>query len=136
MHYGKVRAIEVAVFPLYRPPAWGERLMHAGAGNLSVPSGSAVPCGLLSSPVVSPHYSVDARLPQQGCRTEAHPWLKALRHGTSAKIPFLHGLRTCMSVAGPFVSPNQFSTNYFGLLGFFSEIYLDPTHSGYHYTHP
>jgi hypothetical protein len=31
---------------------------------------------------------------------------------------------------------NEFSTACFYFPGFFSEIYLDPTYSGYHYTHP
>jgi len=30
----------------------------------------------------------------------------------------------------------EFSTIYFPFPAFFSEIYLDPTHSGYQYTHP
>ena len=30
----------------------------------------------------------------------------------------------------------EFSTIYFPFPTFFSEIYLDPTHSGYQYTHP
>lgn len=37
---------------------------------------------------------------------------------------------------GFFAFQNQFSTSYFGFPAFFSEFYLDLTHSGYYYTHP
>jgi len=38
-------------------------------------------------------------------------------------------------VADPVIEA-EFSTIYFPFPAFFSEIYLDPTHSGYQYTHP
>jgi len=60
--------------------------MHEGDDDLGVPSGSAVPCGLLSPPVVSPHYSAEARIPQQDHRTAARPWREALHHGTSLTV--------------------------------------------------